>query len=258
MAKTRSPNYPRVGLKEAVSRVKMLYDQEGRNPTPREAMAVAIGYSGISGASDAVLAAMNKFGLIEKQGEDYIVSDLAMVIMYPQDEAEKREAIKEAALSPVLFRELYDHFGGRVPGNKNLEIYLLRNGFSKSAVGLTISAFGETMEYMASEEEEAADTAEKEKNSSSSFTPQATYKKEISKPEKGERLLLQVQVGKNSYCKLLAEGPFGKAELALLMDHLSIQLKLFEREEVWAGESGAMNSQTTTANGGVSEDQNDD
>ena len=238
MAKTRSPNYPRIGLKEAVSRVKMLYDQEGRGPTSREAMAVAVGYSGISGASDAVLAALNKFGLIEKQGEDYFVSNLAMAIMYPTDETEKYESAKEAALSPSLFRELYDHFGGRLPSDKNLEVYLLRNNFSKSAVGLAISAFRETLDFLELEGGLAA-VPEQEPPKAPSGHLNTPPTKVIDEPVKGERLLFQAQVGKDSYCKVLVSGPFGRAELMLLMEHLQLQLKMFGLGDAWRDKPGA-------------------
>ena len=51
MAKTRSPEYPAIGLKEAVERVKLVYDKDYQNRVPKNVIAVHMGYKGLNGTS---------------------------------------------------------------------------------------------------------------------------------------------------------------------------------------------------------------
>ena len=133
MARVRSPNYPHFSLAEAVRRVGPVFENEHQHPMPREVLVTRLGYGGVNGSSLSAISAMLKYGLVEQQGDSYRVTDRALTILHPHNDAEKAQALEAAALSPALFSELVEHFKGALPSDDNLRAYLVRRGFAKSA-----------------------------------------------------------------------------------------------------------------------------
>jgi hypothetical protein len=147
----RSPNYPSIGLKEAITRVTALYKNQHTHWATREVVAKGMGYSSLNGASASAISALHKYGLLERQGEEIRVSDRALRILHPQSPDEKAEAIGEAASEPQLFVELAAKFPGRLPSEEVLRNYLIRNGFSPGAVSGVILAYRDTRELVEAE-----------------------------------------------------------------------------------------------------------
>jgi len=148
MSRVRSPNFPVMGLREAIGKIGIIFEREHQMPAARDALAAHLGYSGLNGTSLKVISALGKYDLLEEVGEQqFRVSDLAMDILHGTEE-ERAKAIKEAAAGPALFTRLNDHFGGR-PSEVNLKGYLLRNGFAQSAVTGVIDAYYETLDLVA-------------------------------------------------------------------------------------------------------------
>jgi hypothetical protein len=123
----RSPNYPALGLPEAVEKVAAIYRNIHTHASSREVVAKAMGYTGLNGASATAVSALHKFGLLEGRGDEIKVSERAMRIMHPQSQTERTEAIREAAVLPPLFAELRGRFPGRHPNDDLLRNFLLRN-----------------------------------------------------------------------------------------------------------------------------------
>ncbi|MDO8750485.1 MAG: hypothetical protein Q7K03_05005 [Dehalococcoidia bacterium] len=108
--KLRSPNYPAVGLGEAVSLVKKLYQAEKGGMFPPESSAGAWGYKSFSGPVRSKFAALKQYGFIDqKKGQGAKLSGRALTIAL-RNEASKEylAALKEAAFEPSLFREFYE------------------------------------------------------------------------------------------------------------------------------------------------------
>lgn len=145
--RARSPNYPSISLPEALDKVMQVYQVQHTHRAPREVVVRSMGYAGINGASATAISALHKYGLLEGRGDDIRVSDRAMRFISPLNDDERRSAIREAATSPELFQELSEKFPGPLPGDDILHNYLIRNGFSKSAVSGVISAYRETMTF---------------------------------------------------------------------------------------------------------------
>lgn len=149
MARVRSPNFPVMGLREAIDKVAIIFEREHQMPASREALAAHLGYSGLNGTSLKVLSALGKYDLLEEVSDSqYRVSSLAMDILHGTSD-ERAEAIREAARGPALFQRLDENFGGGKPSEVNLKGFLLRNGFSQSAVPEVTSAYYETKELVA-------------------------------------------------------------------------------------------------------------
>src|SRR5208337_1691511 len=111
MSRTRSPQYPAIGLKEAIEKVSAVYMRDYQAPTQRGVIASHMGYNSLNGKSLGVLSAIGKYGLLEGRGSEYRVSDLAVRILAHQPgNPERAAAVQEAASLPDLFQELDKRF----------------------------------------------------------------------------------------------------------------------------------------------------
>jgi len=104
--KDRSSPYPSQPIDKAVESVTQLRNSLGTGPFNRELAAKALGYSGVSGTSSMVVAALVHYGLLDRRGDTYLVSELAEEIMTPRTEAEHQSSLIKAALHPKLFSSL--------------------------------------------------------------------------------------------------------------------------------------------------------
>jgi hypothetical protein len=148
MAKSRSPDYPAIGLREAIERARRVYESGVyQSPVSKEVFAQQMGYKGLSGASLPVLSALSKYGLIEGRGNDTRVSSLAVsIIAHEPGAAERANAIREAASKPELFAELDSRYVGGVGRTPDQVIrgYLLTRGFIPPAADAAIRSYRET------------------------------------------------------------------------------------------------------------------
>lgn len=144
MSRIRSPNYPQIGLGAAIERARLIYKAERQNRISRDTAVKLMGFGGYNGASAGVLSAVLKFGLLEGQGEEMRVSDLAVRILVPHDDDEKAEAIREAAANPPLFVEMAERWPNDPPSDHSLRAYLTRRGFADSALEAVIKSYWDT------------------------------------------------------------------------------------------------------------------
>lgn len=152
--RVRSPNYPAISLPEAIPKITAIYEREFTHPADSNTLAIAIGYSGNNGASDAVLSALKKYGLLELTGKgEYKLSSNAIdIILHERGADERKKAVLEAAFTPPLFAELHDEFGiNPPPSENNLRIRLLKKEFNPKTVGDAIRSYLDTIEFVSRE-----------------------------------------------------------------------------------------------------------
>lgn len=128
----RSTSYPRIDLNESVNDALSLYEKHGDVPFTREIAARALGYKGISGASASKLASIAHYGLVKSSGGSYQATELLKSIKYPRDEEEKKLSIIKAVKTPVIFKHIFDTYGG-----KPLPTMLANNLFRNEKFKLT-------------------------------------------------------------------------------------------------------------------------
>jgi hypothetical protein len=146
----RSPNYPAVGLREAVERVKRFILTDGKAGAPPELVAKHIGYSSAHGQAMTVVAALKKYGLITESGGRLVPTQGALEIAnLPESDPRRQRAIKEAALSPTLYQELVtEHTQSGLPSPDVLEAELTTyKGFNPKAVGGFVKDFFDTLDF---------------------------------------------------------------------------------------------------------------
>jgi hypothetical protein len=150
----RSPTYPSTPLAEAIEIIRKLHQVERKNPIDREVAAKALGYSGISGRSATVLSNLIQYGLLEKAGKNEVrVTDRAVEIVYPHSDRERAMALRDAAQEPELFQSIMKRFTDGIPSNNALEAFLIREGFTDTAIQPAIKAFRETFLFLEKETE---------------------------------------------------------------------------------------------------------
>ena len=143
----RSPNYPAVGLGEAVNLAQAVWGREKRSYAAGSVVVQAWGYAGLSGNARTKLAALRKYGLLEENGGgDFRLSERALHILHQQpDSPERLTALREAALSPDLFAELQMTYGQS--SNEAIRSYLMtKKGFSDTGADACIEAFRDTQD----------------------------------------------------------------------------------------------------------------
>jgi hypothetical protein len=147
-ARHRSPNYPAIGLRAAIEKVRLLYDADKRAGAPIDAALRHMGFSTKHGQALAVLSALRKFGLVDESSGRIVPTQRAVDLLnFPDQDTRKIRAIRDAALSPEIYRELYEQYKSTgIPSEETLRAELIADkGFNPNAVEDFIRDFKETL-----------------------------------------------------------------------------------------------------------------
>jgi hypothetical protein len=142
---TRSPNYPAVGLGDALEAVTKLYKADKRTPVNNETAAARFGFKGLSGPARVMIGALRQYGFIEKTERGHFrVSETALRAIHGTPE-QKTEALRQAALAPALFQELSrSHMDAQ---EDTIRSYLItKKGFIDTGAKNAAKAFRDAME----------------------------------------------------------------------------------------------------------------
>lgn len=150
--KSRSPAYPAINLETAIQRARQLYEKERRHPTPVGTIVAHWGYTSLNGAALGAIAALKKYGLLDEEGasEDRkaSLSRLADDILMNPDGAKRTDAIREAALRPAIYREMWDRYHLDLPSDQNLLWELTRDrGFTERGAAEFIRSYKATIAF---------------------------------------------------------------------------------------------------------------
>lgn len=147
MARHRSPNYPAHGLSEAVEFARQIYAKEKRTLAPGEIVAKALGYSSLSGNARVKIATLKKYGLLEgDESKGLRISDLAMLLLYPDSSLQEADARKTAALTPALFKTLFEE-KAEASDDAIANFLISRMDFSPIGARQALEAFRDTMTF---------------------------------------------------------------------------------------------------------------
>lgn len=109
----RGRTSPSHTLEESIDGVRKVFRALGTTRHSRDDAASAMGYKPGSGAANSRVGSLTHFGLLDRHGANYQVSALARRIIEFTSEAERDEAIAEAAASPSLYSELLTELDGQ-------------------------------------------------------------------------------------------------------------------------------------------------
>jgi hypothetical protein len=169
----RSPNYPTVGLREAVDRTKRFVAANGKAAAMPAIAAKLIGFATAHGQAYSALSALKKFGLLEEKDGRVVPTQRGMEIAsLPDTDPRRLKAIKDAAISPTIYAELFEQYkDSNIPNNDETlagELVAYK-GFNPNGVKEFLKAFRETIEFaglsnltvLGSEKEDGEDSKKK-------------------------------------------------------------------------------------------------
>lgn len=260
----RSPPYPAIPLSKAIERVKELHGKALHHSVSIKVVADAWDYGIKSSGLWAAAAALLQFGLLSDEGtgssRKFTLTESAIrIIRDPNPESEKRrELIKQAALSPKVFKELWAAFGPTVTTlsdvvlKSHLTVDRQDSGlasYSDNAADEVIRVFKESIAFAGLSDSDSLPAASEEKEAEAGAAG-ASQTGEVSKvvsdkPPKpgvtpivpplppvgkvkimdGERVVFTEESNPQSYLKLIASGDVDETMLEALEDYVKRQKK---------------------------------
>lgn len=149
MSRPRSPAYPNFPLEKALGMISDIFEADRRNAIDRETAAKHVGYSGLSGAADKALATLKHYNLLERSGTGQIkVTQVAMDILHPDSDEDKKLALLTAGMGPDIFNEIRERFPSAPPSESALMSWLVRENFQNRAIKPIVKSYTETYAYL--------------------------------------------------------------------------------------------------------------
>lgn len=137
-----------MNVEEAFVRLLQLKESMGLNGSyKRETVAKGIGYNTITGTSARSVAALVHYGLLVRDKDTYTISPNGRRFLIPTDDADKPAAIREAALSPKLFEQLFKEYEGQVLPKLISNILTNKYGVQDKVAPTVVKLFESSMLY---------------------------------------------------------------------------------------------------------------
>lgn len=151
--KVRSPSFPFISLPEAVQRARLLYEAERRNPVLAEVAVAHWGYAPKSSGGRQTIAALKAFELMEDVNGRLRLTDVGQhLVVREPGSPEHNVLLRQVALSPPLFRKLWDRYGPGLPPIQSLRSYLvLELKLNENAVDDLVRSYRETVAVISAE-----------------------------------------------------------------------------------------------------------
>ncbi len=144
----RGVQYPGDHLEGTIQLLEKYRSAIGLGVASRETVAEALGYRGISGTSARRIGSMTHYGLLERSGAGaYKVSDLGKKLLMPRTDAERSEAIVEAAKRPKLFAILFEKYSDNALPSLLPNLLVREHGVAASVADAAAKTFRETAEF---------------------------------------------------------------------------------------------------------------
>lgn len=231
MPRARSPGYPTISLREAIEKVKLVYEKDYQNRIPRALMAQHMGYRSLNGKSLGVLSALTKYGLLEGRAEENYVSDLALeIIAHAPHTPERGRAVAEAASRPELFAEIDSRFQDGKASDSAIRSFLLTRKFIPEAADIVVRSYRETKEFVMQEKggdrnEVSVSVVEAVPPAPGALRPDARNDQNLGvrPPGAGEREYLRGPLSRNASYRLLVSGDIGASEIDKIIKILTLQ-----------------------------------
>ena len=151
--RVRSPSYPAVHLEEAIRRAGQLKEFGGRHQVTVSFVLQHWGYRPQSTNGMKIVAALNYFGLLKTTGTGEArkaeLTDRAWRILVDhKGSLDRQRAIQDAALSPKLYKELWEKWGADMPPKPEIRAYLvLEKKFNERTVNDFLVDYQATVKF---------------------------------------------------------------------------------------------------------------
>lgn len=149
-ASKRSPNYPSTSLEDAVNHIRTIFDKDKLSATSADVLVSHLGYNKLHGTSRRVLSSIRQYGLLDELSDQrYKVSEAAYRLLNSDKHSPKElELLKEAALKPIVFRNILEEYKGELPSERTLSSYLVtEKGFTIDGASSFIKVLQDNVEF---------------------------------------------------------------------------------------------------------------
>lgn len=146
----RSPSFPGVALEPAIQRARSAYERLRQHQAPVKAFSDLWGFkSPITGPASLTVAALRKYGLLDYDGVGEArtarLTDLAVDILMKPDPL---PAIQQAALTPPIYREMWDRYSNDVPPEEALRYeFVVQRGFTENGFRDFLRIYRDTVSF---------------------------------------------------------------------------------------------------------------
>lgn len=226
--KSRSPSYPSIDLETAIKRAEALYAHEARHFAPIAAILSHWDYGPKSSGGLLAVAALKRYGLLEDRGSsqqrEARVSDLALRILADArpDSSDRLAAIREAALSPRIHRDLWDEYSGSLPSDATLRFNLITGrGFTSAGADDFIRQFRLTVQFAHLDEEAGQDITPPEEGADFLLEEEGRSIADPPLAERGGVRHVQLPLAAGEWATLAARFPITESDWSQMMDVLA-------------------------------------
>lgn len=148
-SRMRSPNYPAIGLEEAVGKIEALYKQDLLVASPKDAALKHMGFEKAHGEAGRVLATLKSFGLIEEINDRIKLTQRGInIVVREAGDAQRADALRDASISPEIYRQLLKEYRDSLPSDVTLKSELIAvRKFNPNAVDGFIRDFRGTLKF---------------------------------------------------------------------------------------------------------------
>ncbi len=154
--RVRSPAYPTIDLQTALEKIRTMHDFTHRTPVLVSTMLPHWGYeSGKSANGMKVVAALKSYGLISDSGKKdtrkiQLTDNAYRIVHLPESNPERQELTKKFALSPEIYRYMWQTYGplDAMPQDEAIKSDLvLEKKFNESAVTGFLNDYKDTIRF---------------------------------------------------------------------------------------------------------------
>ena len=246
----RSPSFPFIPLQTAVERLVSLEKVSGRHPMPVEKAGPAWGMKEKSSQADQTLAALRSFGLIEYQKindrRQAVLSEEARKYLRAQQDAVKKQVLKQSALRPRIIRQFWTTWGPDRPSDPiALDQLMLDHSFSDVGAKNFLRVYDATIAYAGLSSSDKVElpegeTLEEQEDDNSpnggDDPPPPGGRKEV-KIMPGERELTTGLLAKDASFRLIVTGKVGVKEIERLIKKLELDKEILAESSDEDGET---------------------
>jgi hypothetical protein len=143
----RSAAYPAISLEEAVGYSMKLQAAFSKSPFSRENAVKEMGHQKVTGASGMKVASLVHYKLLDREGNAYRNSSLALRLAHRIDDNDFQDALKLAATAPKLYKALLGEFAGRAVPTALSSILVRNHQIGQKVADDVARIFIKTIEY---------------------------------------------------------------------------------------------------------------
>lgn len=239
----RSPAYPAIALRKALERADQLRRREGKHAVPLTSAYKSwdLGEKGSLGRQ--TVAALRYFGMIEYEGQGakrlLKLTETALKILLDKrpESTERRELIKEVALKPTIYAQMWKEWGPDLPSDGTIETYLVRdNGFSETAAPELITSYKDTLDFARLRQSEIMSDFETEIEGQNDVQAESIIADVTARPSTiskvaGEREVSRGPLSKNAGYRLLMTGDASTKDWEKLIRILQLQVEILQDDD---------------------------